>query len=442
MAHGPAPEHLLIAKPKQSADRPVAERISEHGITRSNLDSSALRVINELNANGFQAYLVGGCVRDALCGIKPKDFDVATDAPLDKVNQIFWRARIVGRRFPIAHVRFGRDLIEVSTFRQADSAQVVHDQQGMILRDNAFGTMQEDAFRRDFTINALYFDPQSNEIIDYVGGVGDIKEKRLRFIGDTPVRLAEDPVRILRALRFSAKLNFDIDPEILQHLDNSAERLRAIPPARLFDEFLKLFFQGRALPIWQLMRQTPLAKALFPTCNPHSELVEAAMRNTDDRIRNDASITPGFLVAVLLWEDYCARKNQRQTNEEDPAYATLRDQQEFIAIPRRFGTFAKEMWSIQERLIRRSPRTIERLGTHKRFRAGYDFLCLRGAQEDDIQVIAQWWTDYQEADQEGKTQMIGELPKSGPRRKRKSRGKRKASAGEGTTKAVPENSSP
>ena len=184
-----------------------------------------------LNTNGFQAYLVGGCVRDALCAVKPKDFDVATDAPLETVSKLFRRSRIVGRRFPIVHVRLGRDLIEVSTFRQSISDKVVHDERGMILRDSAFGTLQEDAFRRDFTVNALYYDPSSREIIDFVGGVDDIKAKKIRFIGDTKTRLAEDPVRILRAVRFSAKLGFSISADILSSVKTTAKRLKPFASA-------------------------------------------------------------------------------------------------------------------------------------------------------------------------------------------------------------------
>ena len=208
-------------------------------------------------------------MRDALCGVKPKDFDVATDAPLETVSKLFRRSRIVGRRFPIVHVRFGRDLIEVSTFRQSISNKVVHNDRGMILRDNAFGKLHEDAFRRDFTTNALYYDPSKDEIIDFVDGINDIKQKRLKFIGDTRTRLAEDPVRMLRAMRFSAKLGFAIDPEILSYATESANSLEAVSPARLFDEFIKLFLNGYAEVVWRQMRKTPVANALFPCCDPN-----------------------------------------------------------------------------------------------------------------------------------------------------------------------------
>lgn len=387
------------------------------------MDKDALDVIQQLNANGYTALLVGGCIRDALCGMQPKDFDVATDAPLDEVKRIFRRSRIVGRRFPIAHVRYGRNLIEVSTFRQSVSDNIEHDDQGMILRDQAFGTLQEDAFRRDFSINALYFDPNSREIIDYVGGLDDLAAGRVNLIGDPAVRLAEDPVRILRAVRFANKLDFNLDPQIVELIEDSAHRLAAIPPARLFDEFLKLFLTGYGEGIWNQIRHTGIARALFPTCNPDSSLVLAAMRNTDSRIKSGLSVTPGFLVAVLLWEDFNARFQEKTLNDDDPAFATLRNQQQTIAIPRRFGTFAKETWMTQDRLIKRNPRTIARLIQHKRFRAGFDFLCLRAETEVDLAESAEWWSTFQEQDEPVQQQMIAELPK--PQRKRRRRNKRK-----------------
>ena len=409
---------------RKKANNPTPDRIKKHPITAKIIDANALKIIEVLNGAGFQAYLVGGCVRDALCGVAPKDFDIATDAPLETVSNLFRRSRIVGRRFPIVHVRYGRDLFEVSTFRQSISNKVVHDNRGMILRDNAFGTLQEDAFRRDFTANALYYDPSNNEIIDFVGGVKDIKAKRLRFIGDTQTRLAEDPVRILRALRFSAKLNFVIDADILSAASDTARRMEAVPPARLFDEFLKLFLNGYAEPVWRRMRETPLANALFPCCDPSSELVLAAMRNTDERILSGASVTPGFLVAVLLWDDFKARVDDSEYAEEDPAFAVLKAQQSYVAIPRRFGTFAREVWMIQDRLHKRNARSLARLATHKRFRAGYDFLCLQAESDENTRSIADWWTQYQAVDESGQQALIAELPKA-PRKRRRNRSRKK-----------------
>ena len=414
---------------RKKGDNPTPDRIKNHPINAKVVDTNALKIIEVLNDNGYQAYLVGGCVRDALCGVAPKDFDIATNAPLETVSKLFRRSRIVGRRFPIVHVRFGRDLFEVSTFRQSISNKVVHDERGMILRDNAYGTLQEDAFRRDFTANALYYDPTTNEIIDFVGGVEDIKEKRLRFIGDTRTRLAEDPVRILRAMRFSARLNFTIDKSILKAAGDTAKRMGAIPPARLFDEFLKLFLNGYAESVWRQLRQTSLATALFPCCDPTSELVLAAMRNTDERIHGGASVTPGFLVAVLLWDDFKARLNNADESDEDPAFASLKAQQDYVAIPRRFGSFAKEVWVIQERLHKRNVRSLTRLVTHKRFRAGYDFLCLQAESDESLRTTADWWTRYQAVDESGQQALIDELPKP-LRKRRRSRAKKKTASPE------------
>ncbi len=413
---------------RKTTEHAKPARIINHQLGPKVLDPNALKIIKTLNANGYQGYLVGGCVRDALCGVKPKDFDVATDAPLETVVKLFRRSRIVGRRFPIVHVRFGRDLIEVSTFRRSMSDKVVQDDKGMILRDNAFGTLQEDAFRRDFTANALYYDATNNEIIDFVGGVEDIGAKQLRFIGETPTRLAEDPVRILRAIRFAAKLSFTIEPKILELVPETAKRLESIPPARLFDEFLKLFLGGYAEIAWRQIYKTPIAKALFPACDPRSPMVMAAMKNTDDRIKSGASITPGFLVAVLLWDDFRARSQDGET-DEDPAFVVLKDQQSSVAIPRRFGTFAREVWMLQERLQSRNLRSVERLLTHKRFRAGYDFLCLRAETDDALEVCAQWWTDFQTADENGRKILMDQLPRA-PRKRRRSRRKRKTGEGE------------
>ena len=422
----------FFRRTKKQAPKP--NRINEHSLRTQMTDANALNVIKVLNANGFQAYLVGGCVRDALCGVKPKDFDVATDAPLETVSKLFRRSRIVGRRFPIVHVRFGRDLIEVSTFRQSISNKVVHNDRGMILRDNAFGKLHEDAFRRDFTTNALYYDPSKDEIIDFVDGINDIKQKRLKFIGDTRTRLAEDPVRMLRAMRFSAKLGFAIDPEILRYATESANSLEAVSPARLFDEFIKLFLNGYAEVVWRQMRKTPVANALFPCCDPNSPLVLAAMRNTDERILGGASVTPGFLVAVLLWDDFCARSHDQTTLEDDPAFATLKHQQSRIAVPRRFSTFAREVWLIQERLHKRNPRSLDRLRSHKRFRAGYDFLCLQAESNELMVPIADWWSEFQSADESERRELIAQLPKA-PRKRRRNRSRRKPteSAREGSS---------
>ena len=412
-----------------AAEQPA--RISDHNIAAESLDPNALDVIAQLNEAGFDAYLVGGCVRDALCGVTPKDFDVATNAKPEEVKALFRRARLVGRRFPIAHVRYGRDIIEVSTFRQSqlDHDDVETDDQGLIVRDRAFGDMADDAFRRDFTVNALYYDVGSNEIIDYVGGVEDVHAKRLQFIGEPAERLAEDPVRLLRALRFAAKLDFNLDPSILEQQEDTAERLEAIPTARLFDEFLKLFLSGYGAEVWLRLRESPLVRSLFPSCNPDSELVLAAMRNTDERIAQEQPVTPGFLVAVILWDDFCARVAEHNPdNKPGPMYDLAMDtfavQQQHISMPRRFTMFAREVWLLQSRLESRVPRNVQRTLGHKRFRAAFDFLVLRGLSDDRLQQLGSWWEKIQTVDPEQQKKMIDALPSGGKRRKRRRNRKR------------------
>lgn len=400
-------------------------RVADHGINPEDLEANALKVVDALLEEGYEAYLVGGCVRDLLCGMTPKDFDVATNATPEEARGLFRRSRQVGRRFPIVHVRFGRELIEVSTFRQGLLDHVETNDQGLILKDRAFGTMAEDAFRRDFTINALYYDISRNEVIDFVGGYADLSERRLRFIGEPEERLAEDPVRILRALRFAAKLDFRLSPEIEACMQETADRLEDIPSARLFDEFMKMFLTGYGSATWTLLKETPMARSLFPTCDPQSELVADAMRNTDERIHNDQPVTPGFLVAVILWEDFQARNGlDNPDNKTDLAYDIAMDtiavQQQHIAIPRRFTGFAREVWQLQDRLVERHPRNIRRLLSHKRFRAAFDFLCLRGEYDKTLQQRGEWWHNLQFADKEQQDKMIDELPRvNRPRRRRR-----------------------
>jgi poly(A) polymerase len=409
-----------------------ARRINapEHGLTRDRVSGNALEVTRTLQSAGFSGFIVGGCVRDLLLGLKPKDFDVATDATPDEVKNLFRRSRLVGRRFRIAHVRFGRELIEVSTFRRAVAEAAderSHSEAGMILRDNVYGNLEEDAFRRDFTINALYYDPQNEEIIDYVGGLDDLESGHLRFIGDAPTRIREDPVRALRAIRFQAKLDCELDPEISSCFAEAAELMSAIPPARLFDEVQKILMSGQAESAWHLLASTPLRAALFPGCSPENPFVDRAMHNTDDRIAADKPVTPGFLLAVLLWGDYRARITEFADSLK-PAEARLHaagdclaEQQQIIAVPRRFSQFIRDVWQLQERLESRLPRSIERIAGHVRFRAAYDFLLLRSETGDDVIEQADWWTRYQEVDPDTRLAMIDERRSSQPKKKRRRR---------------------
>ncbi|MFU8813771.1 MAG: polynucleotide adenylyltransferase PcnB [Pseudomonadales bacterium] len=421
------------------AEGPQRLAASDHGLQRTDVDPNAIDVVERLIDAGFEAFLVGGCVRDLLLGKAPKDFDVATNATPEEVKQVFRRSRLVGRRFRIAHVRYGRHIIEVSTFRKReadDEDERRHAVSGLILRDNVWGTLDEDAFRRDFTINALYYDPDTEEIIDFVNGLDDLEHKRLRFIGEAEVRLREDPVRILRAVRFHAKLGFSLDPTIEQAIPAMAEHLREIPPARLFDEVCKLFVSGRSLEAWEYLADTRLCWALFPCTPPADGFAKLAMRNTDLRISQDKPVTPGFLLAVLLWPDYLARCSELAESMKpiearaSAAGATLAEEQEIIAIPRRFSQFIRDVWALQIHLESRRPRAVDRAFGHERFRAAYDFLVLRAEAGEPVGDQAQWWTTFQEQDPSGKQAMIDGLQDkpggeaaTGKRRRRRRRRK-------------------
>jgi poly(A) polymerase len=419
---------------------------TEHGLTAERVSPNAIDVTAKLQEAGYAGLLVGGCVRDLLLGHTPKDFDVATDATPEEVRDLFRRSRLVGRRFRIAHVRYGRELIEVSTFRQAvadDADERAHSAAGMILRDNVYGSLEEDAFRRDFTINALYYDPQTEEILDYVGGLEDLESGHLRFIGDAATRVREDPVRAIRAIRFQAKLDCELDPEISACLPEAAAALAEVPAARLFDEIQKILMSGQAERAWEYLVATPLRAALFPGCDPDDPLIPRAMRNTDTRIRQDKPVTPGFLLAVLLWADYRARSADLQA-EMKPAEAKghaatdcLAEQQQIMAVPRRFSQFIRDVWQLQDRLVARQPRAIERLAGHARFRAAYDFLLLRAeagdvsvtteAETEEISTAADWWTRYQEVSDTERKAMIEERRGSAPGKKRRRRRRRPSS---------------
>lgn len=408
-------------------------------VPRGGVDRNALDVVRRLVKARFQALLVGGCVRDLLLGAAPKDFDVATDATPQQVRKLFSRSRLVGRRFKIAHVHYGRNIVEVSTFRrgldggeargQASSAD------GLILRDNAYGTLEEDAFRRDFTVNALYYDPQEEEILDFVGGIHDLQRRRLRFIGPARERLLEDPVRLLRALRFQAKLGFALDADITADIGLAAQRLAAIPPARLFEEFNKMFLAGFAAEAWRILAPTPARAALFPAAPPDSQLIRLAMANTDQRIAEGRPVTSSFLLAALLWEDFRARMDEllaarggkRQCAEAArvAAQESIAVQRQTIAMPRRHSSFVGDVWLLQERLEARRPANARRDLSHPRFRAAYDFLKLRSEAGLANPELARWWTEIQEADGERRTAMLEALAEARPPRPRRRRGRRR-----------------
>ncbi len=409
-------------------------------VSRDRVDANALDVVDRLRNAGFCALLVGGCVRDLLLGAAPKDFDVATDARPEQVRGLFRRSRLVGRRFKIVHVHYGRKFIEVSTFRKLPANDEKGDRAahptGLILRDNAYGSLHEDAFRRDFTVNALYYDPHTDEILDFIDGFKDLQRHQLRFIGNSQERLREDPVRLLRALRFQAKLGFNLDEGITHDDQSTAKRLTAIPPARLFEEFIKLFLSGYANNAWQAIQASPVRPVLFPTVPPDSPLIRLAMHSTDRRIAEDKPVTPAFLLAVMLWEDYCqrikeltgGRRANRKTKEAAPvaAHEAIAEQRLRVAIPRRLVSFIYDIWHLQERLQIRQPKQVVNTLNHRRFRAAFDLLLLRAEAGTVATELAAWWEEIQSADQEHRETMLKGLVNrpSTNRRRRRGRCKR------------------
>lgn len=397
-----------MAKADTSLSEPQPVRVAQPNINRDALSRNAVAVVEALREAGHEASLVGGCVRDLLLGRAPKDFDVATSATPEVVKRLLPRTRLVGRRFRIAHVRLRRELVEVSTFRRGNAedgaegngADVSLD--GVLLSDNVYGTMAQDAFRRDFTVNALYYDPVDDAMLDYAGGLQDIERRQMRCIGDPLRRFREDPVRMLRAVRFAAKLDFALHPDTAAAIGPMAELLTAIPPARLFDEFNKLFMRGNANAAWSLMQRFNLPEILFPLGEGDDELVRAALRSTDDRVLADKPVTPAFLLAAMCWPEFQRRAALSATAVNAPderlkaAHAVMDEQRLTIAFPRRLGQFVRDVWRLQTDLERRQRRKPARLLAHPRFRAAYDFLALRSETGEADASLTEWWTAFQD----------------------------------------------
>jgi len=443
---GGGPADAASAPP--AAKRPAGPRTypgSALGMRREQISGAAIRTCEGLQREGYKAFVVGGGVRDSLLGLQPKDFDVATDATPEQVQALFRRARIIGRRFKIVHVMFGRETIETSTFR-ALQTDAETDEHGRVLRDNAFGSQQEDALRRDFTVNALYYDPVADQVVDYLGGVDDLKARRLRMIGDPVTRYREDPVRMLRTVRFAAKLDFEVDPATLAPVRELAGLIENVPSARLFDEMLKLLESGHALACVRRLRLEGLHYGVLPLLDvileqPHGErFVEVALGRTDERVRSGKSVAPGFLFAALLWQLVADRWAARRAAGEHsiPALmeamdSVLDEQGSKLAIQRRFIADMREIWGLQPRL-EKTGRSALRAMEHLRFRAGYDFLLLRVEAGELPQELGRWWTEFVEADPAGRERLLTARPEdgrpAGPRRRRR-RGGRRAGIAEG-----------
>ncbi len=439
---------------------------AEHSISRAQISPNALKVLYKLKEAGFQAFLVGGAVRDLLLGIKPKDFDVATNALPDEVRRIFRNCRLIGRRFRLAHVHFGQDIIEVATFRAAaaperedaedpdadgeggdggevpggpldlptaapfESEHRAFDTTGRILRDNIYGTIEEDVWRRDFAANGLYYNIEDFSIWDFVDGVSDVQARRLKLIGDPETRYREDPVRMLRAVRFAAKLDFSIEARTETPIRQLAGLLDGVPPARLFDECLKLFLAGFGAQSFALLQKYGLFQHLFPmsaaafSLPPYAyarDMLEAGLRNTDARIAQDKPVTPTFLFAVLLWGAVLRELNEQSAGPApdlaqlmQACDTVLRAQQSRVAIPRRFAVPMRELLMLQPRFNRRSGVKSLSLLQHPRFRAAYDFLLLRAEVGVADPELAQWWTDVQLLPQDERVALVQARPADAP----------------------------
>lgn len=430
-----------------TVQEPAIIPVSSHGVTRDRLSSGSRRTCEGLQAAGFKAYVVGGAVRDLLIAAEPKDFDVATNATPEEVRRCFRRSRIIGRRFQIVHVMMGQEVIEVTTFRGQLDESTKKDEHGRVLHDNVFGTQAEDAARRDFTANALYYDPATEQIIDYHHGVGDLKARTLRMIGEPRARYREDPVRMLRAVRLAAKLDLAIDPEAKRPIREMAELLENVPAARLFDEMLKLLTSGHAVKCITQLRDEGLHHGLLPLLDvileqPLGEkFVMQALKNTDERIRNNKGVSPGFLFATLLWHEVLAQWEKLKAAGElkIPALYQAMDQvldvqAEKLAITRRIAGDIKDIWALQPRFDQRTGKRPYALLEQPRFRAGYDFLLLRAQAGEIDSELADWWTRFQNVEGEKRAEML--LPDA-PGGDRKKRRRRKKPAKPGVDRNIP-----
>jgi poly(A) polymerase len=392
---------------------------SEHNISRSQISENALKVLYRLQKEGFDAYLVGGCVRDLLLGREPKDFDVVTNADPEQVRKVFRNCRLIGRRFRLAHVHFGREVIEVATFRgvteEEDNEMQVLNKDGRLLRDNVYGTIEEDVWRRDFTVNALYYNIKDFSVVDYVGGMADHKTGTLRLIGDPLTRFREDPVRMLRAIRFAVKLGFNLHADCAEAIHQSAQLLLSIPPARLYDEVLKLFLYGYALQTFEILRQYGLFQVLFPDTEsslsseengfPRLLLIKA-LENSDNRIAEGKTVTAYFLLSAFLWEPFQIRVRAKMAEGQveymayqEAANDVIARQIKSTSLPRHITLAIREVWSLQPKFNTLSGSRPSRLFAHPRFRAAYDFLLLRANTGGADPALVEWWTRYQYADE-------------------------------------------
>ena len=442
----------MKTKSEEFSHKPQILSQDIHEVAQSNISTAALKVLQRLHQAGFDAYIVGGGVRDLILGEVPKDFDIATDALPEQAHEEFRNSRLIGRRFRLLHVRFGREIIEVATFRGHHSD--IHDpdgnhalmENGMIVRDNVFGNMEQDAWRRDFSINSLYFDVRNCTVVDYTGGFDDLKARVIRIIGEPEQRYIEDPVRMLRAIRFAAKLDFSLAPSTEEPIKRLASKLSAVAAPRLFDEVLKLFMSGNGARAFDLSLQYGLFQPLFPETyallgdlqqlgepgfkgNRVYNTIRNGLVNTDKRIAEGKPVTPAFLFAILLWEPVKTMAARLQSNGMGIFQAfnvagseVVQLQCEHVFIPKRFSLQSREIWSFQLKLSNRTGQRAFRALEQSRFRAAYDFLVLRATSgENDLEELAHWWTQFQEESAQNRQDMVTQFkpPKRRRRRARK-----------------------
>jgi poly(A) polymerase len=422
----------------KNTHQPVIIPRGEHNISRNMISSSALKVLYRLNSAGYSAYLVGGCVRDILLEKKPKDYDIATNALPEEVRKLFRNCRLIGKRFRLAHIVFGKEIIEVATFRTSHKdgqEKHGHTHQGMIIRDNMYGSIEDDVWRRDFTVNALYYNIADFSVVDYTGGMPDLRAKLLRIIGDPEQRFHEDPVRLLRAVRFMGKLDLNISPETEKCLYELSHLLENVSPARLFQEVLKFFQEGATLATFKLFQKYRMFEQLFPqtartlASHPESEkLLEEALRNTDTRLQEGKTVSPAFLFAVFIWQAVviAVKQEMEQGLPANVAYekvlrSLLRQQTESLTIPRTLIISIQDICFLQHRFTCRYGAIPYRLLEHPRFRAGYDLLLLRTAAGEPIDELSNWWIQFYNGDAEQREALMKTVSQTNPRKKRRHR---------------------
>ena len=385
------------------------------------LSKNALSIISRLQSKKFKAYIVGGGIRDLIEGLDPKDFDIVTDCEPREIRKLFRNSRIIGRRFKLVHITFPNEIIEVTTFRsgqdpQSDSIEI--NDKGRIIRDNKWGTQEEDVVRRDLTINSIYYDPLSDKIVDYTGGVKDLESKRIRFVGDVEKRIIEDPVRILRVIRFAAKLNFEIEPTIKKAITKYKNQLLDMSSARIYEEIIKMFLAGHALKTYQLLQEHDLFDLLFPhlenSKENFNEFYENAFKDTDQRLKENKKLNVGFLFAILLWPKVYIKSGISNRINYKSFYRTMaavmQKQQNITAVPRRYSSFIRDVWMNQIRFNKVGKKSIN-FANNIRFRASYDFLLLRNSMERNLDTPINWWTEFKAANYDKKMKLLNAYKK-------------------------------